>query len=135
MTIEEFRAASGEVVYDSAVPECKAQLALFERDREIVVVRKLVSKQDEAAQVAQREDAIHAERCAKGGGKRKRRETTTTTTTTVETSDVTAISLSDEPPLMPAHWVKTLREQDAKKQEKTGILNMLGATRKPPPPP
>jgi len=57
----------------------------------------------------------------------------TTTATTATTTDVTATSLCEEPPLMPAQWVRTMREQEEKKREKGGILNMLGATRKLPP--
>jgi hypothetical protein len=64
MSIEEFRAASGETMYDAAVPEVKAQVLMFERDHEIVVAHKLVDQTEEMAAVAAREDALHSERCA-----------------------------------------------------------------------
>jgi hypothetical protein len=136
MTIDAFRAASGEMSYDSTIPAFKAQLSLLQRDQEIVVARKLVNLDEEACTVSEHENAMHLARCSQGGGKRKRVTSSSSSSAASSEGAGTTTSIAgvpysgSEPPLMPAQWVRTMREQEQKKREKSGVLNMLGATKK-----
>lgn len=136
MSIEEFRAASSEASYDATVPQNRSQLALFAREQEIMVVRSLVDPHAEAQRVEAQENALHAETAAAASAlgetssttmanKRRRKaaaDTATTSSTTTQSGD--------HPPMMPAQWVRTIRADETKKREETGILRMLGAKRK-----
>ena len=122
-TIEQFRSLSGEVAYDDT-----SMRGHYERENEIITTRRLVDANVESESVRAKEIADHAQTVAHGGGKRRKQLPPALNESQSQSSNY---QLPQTQSMLPPQSVRLVMTNHAEKREKTGILSMLGATRKP----